>query len=143
MVSEISVSAPISSREAVSRLEQAMLGLDQEECPVEEIFAPGVYYREIFMPAGLVVVGHEHKTKHLNIVLSGRALVTIDGLTQEIGPGTFVSEAGVRKALMILEDMRWATIHPTDETDPKKLEESLITKSEAFLEYNPLKEIAE
>jgi quercetin dioxygenase-like cupin family protein len=141
MVSEISVSAPINSREAVALLEQAMLGLDQVECPVNEIFAPGVYYREIFMPAGLVVVGHEHKTKHLNIVLSGRALVTIDGQTQEIGPGTFVSEAGVRKALVILEDMRWATIHPTDETDPKKLEESLITKSEQYLEHTSRKEV--
>jgi hypothetical protein len=42
------------------------------------------------------------------------------------GPCTFVSAAGVRKVLFILEDMEWTTVHPTGETDLPKLEELLV-----------------
>ena len=124
-----------SAADAVAGLEAFLMDAPQTECPVTHTFAPGVYLREIFMPADTIVVGHEHKTEHVNIVLSGRALVTIDGKTEEIvGGDTFVSKAGVQKALLIVEDMLWVTVHPTEETDLKKLENLLINKSEAYIE---------
>ena len=126
---------------AISRIEQAeseLLKLPQLEMPVTHRFAPGVYAREIFMPAGdagSLVLGHEHKTEHFNIVLTGRALVSMDGKTEEIvAPCIFKSGKGVRKALLIIEDMRWITIHPTKETDVTKLEDDLVIKSDSFVE---------
>jgi quercetin dioxygenase-like cupin family protein len=99
-------------------------------------FAPGVYMREVFMPKGTFVIGHQHKTKHLNIITKGRALVAMNGEVHEVvAPCTIVSEPGVRKVLLIGEDMLWATIHPTNETNILKLEQELITKSEAYKEY--------
>jgi len=47
----------------------------------------------------------------------------------------FVSGAGVRKILLILEDMTWATIHPTTERDLDRLADELIVKSDAFRDY--------
>ena len=119
---------------AIERLEGRLLSLPQVPMPLTHRFAPGVYLREIFMPAGTFVIGHEHKTEHFNVVLSGRARVLIEGAVVEIkGPAVFVSKPGVRKVLMILEDMRWATVHPTTETDLARLESELIIKSPLYL----------
>lgn len=100
--------------------------------PITHRFSKNVYSREIFMPKGMIVVGHVHNTKHLNIVLSGRAKVWDGKQAVEItAPYTFESDAGVRKVLYIEEDMLWQTIHVTDETDIYKLEETLIDKNKS------------
>jgi len=123
--------------DTVETLESSMLGLEQIDCPVTHHFAPGVYMREIFMPADSVIVGHAHTTEHFNIVSKGSAYVIVDGESQFIeAPATFASLAGVRKTLHILEDMTWTTVHPTDETDLDILESELIVKSETWLEHN-------
>lgn len=84
----------------------------QLEIPVTHTFIKGEYWREITMPAGMTGVGHIHKHRHLNIALSGHALVTWDGQTQEIvAPAIFYSEPGAQKAFQVFEDLRWVTIH--------------------------------
>lgn len=108
----------------------------QVEMPVTHRWAPGIYIREIFMPAGTLVVGYVHKTKHFNVVLTGRALVHWEGRTEEIvAPCTFVSEAGAQKVLHIIEDCRWMTIHdnPSESTDVLALEEALVEVPEDWL----------
>jgi hypothetical protein len=127
--------ARITNRE-IERLEGALLHLEQVEVPLTHRFAPGVYMREVVMPAGAFIIGHEHKTEHLNIVIAGRVSVLMDGKVEHIAaPSTFVSKPGIRKVLYIHEETRWATIHPTDETDIPALEDMLITKSESFLAH--------
>jgi quercetin dioxygenase-like cupin family protein len=128
----------------VESLEADLLKLPQIECPLVHRFAPGVYLRQIFMPAGSFIIGHCHKTEHFNIVMSGRALVMMEGQTQEIAaPSVFVSQPGVRKVLRVLEDMVWMTVHVTPETDLQKLEEQIITKSPSFLQYHQLQQLRE
>jgi len=120
----------------LERLEAGMLRHVQTEIPLTHRFAPGVYLREVFMPAGTIVLGHEHKTEHFNIIIKGRCTVLMDGQIEEIvAPCTLVSKAGVRKALYIHEDTIWQTVHPTEETDLTKLEEQLIIKSPVFLSH--------
>lgn len=126
----------------IPKLETGLLQCEQVECPLVHRFAPGVYLREIFMPAGSFVLGHEHVTGHFNVILSGRARVLIDGKVREIqAPFTFKSEPGIRKALYVLEDMIWQTIHPTDETDVEKLEAMLVKPSAEYLTATELKEL--
>lgn len=118
--------------------------LPQTEIPLEHHFAPGVYMRVVEMPADTFVVGQLHKTEHLNIVLTGRATVYCEGITKEIiAPFIFKSGIDAQKILYIHEAVRWATIHPTHETDLKVLEEMLITKSAALLEYEQTKLLAQ
>lgn len=114
-------------------VEAKLLHLPQRECPVVHKFAPGVYMREILMPRNTFVIGHQHKTKHFNIVLTGRAIVMMDGVVNHVtAPCTFVSEPGVRKVLYIIEPMRWATCHVTESTDLTEIEEQVIEKSPTY-----------
>ena len=107
-----------------------IIEMPEDGLPLTHTFSDGVYAREIFMPKGMIVIGHVHRTKHLNIVSTGKARVFYDGEMHEItAPYTFESNAGVRKALFILEDMFWTTIHVTDETNQDKLDDILIDKN--------------
>lgn len=106
-------------------------------CPVDHTFLPGLYLRKVTMPEGAMVIGHEHLTRHTNVIIRGRVKVMIDGVTEElVAPYQFISEAGVRKTLYIVEETDWLTVHLTDETDIQKLEDSIIKKSETFLSYH-------
>lgn len=118
----------LSYREKVAYIVQELRTLDQVECPVKHFFAPGVYLREIFMPAGTVVIGRIHRTEHFNIIEQGVCSIVHDDGQREMlrAPLTFVSKAGVQKILYIHEDTRWKTVHVTDETDPDRLDELLI-----------------
>lgn len=125
--------------EAQSELE-AVVGkiadFEQISLPLTHYFSPGIYMREIFMPKGAFVIGHKHKTQHLNVVLSGSARVMVDGHIYDMkAPYIMESGPGARKVAFIEEDMRWATIHvnPDDERDIAKLEERYIDVSEEFL----------
>jgi hypothetical protein len=110
-----------------------VVAMSSLECPTTNHFAPGVYVREIFMPAGTFVVGHKHKTEHLNIMLTGRARVLMNGAVRElVAPFTFRSGAGVRKVLFIMEDCTWQTIHPTTETDIEAITEAIIDRAASY-----------
>lgn len=121
----------------LEKLESNLLNEEQVECPLIHRFSEGLYMREIFMPAGTFVVGHEHTTEHFNVILKGRVRVMCDGETVEelAAPYTFVSKAGVRKVLYVVEDTIWQTLHPTEETDIDKLEATLVKHSEAFISH--------
>lgn len=132
-------SAPVraSAPRDIEAREAELLHMPQVAVPLTHHFAPGVYLREVCMPAGSLIIGHEHRTAHLNTVLTGRATVMMDGVVKEIvAPCTFLSAPGVRKVLFIHEEMRWQTIHPTDETDLNKLEDLLIVKSASYLQHH-------
>jgi len=118
---------------AIETLEEKLLSLPQIDVPLWHLFAPGVYVRVVKMPKGSFIIGHQHTTRHLNFVMSGRATVGMGTeVTEMVAPLIFVSEIGVRKVLQIHEEMLWATVHPTEETNLQKLEEQLIIKSQTF-----------
>lgn len=103
--------------------------------PVKHYFAPGNYAREMFLPKGHVIVGKIHKHAHLNIISYGHVLVsTPDGQEELKGPLTFTSEPGTKRAVYILEDTLWTTIHPTESTDVEEIEEEIIAKT--FKEFD-------
>lgn len=124
---------------SIEAIEAKMLDWPQVECPLTHHFPPGVYLREILMPAGSIIIGHEHRTHHANLVTAGKALVMVNGRPFILeAPSCFESEPGVRKVLFILEDMRFITVHanPDDERDLDKLAERLIVKSPTYLQYH-------
>lgn len=102
--------------------------LTDTDLPVVHHFAPGVYVRELTMPAGLIILGKVHKTRHLNLITQGRVSFTAgEGPVHHVtAPYTFVSEAGIQKMLYVHETTTWLTVHPTEETDLGKLEAELI-----------------
>lgn len=102
----------------------------EKECPLIHSFSDNVYARTVFMPKGSIIVGKKHKTRHLNIVLSGSARVYMDGNYLDVNsPDIIESKEGCRKILYILEDMYWTTIHSTTETELDVLEANLIEET--------------
>jgi hypothetical protein len=107
-------------------------GLDamQDQVPTAtgHRFAPGVYMRSLFMPAGTRIIGHEHTTSYFNIVMTGRCrLIDGDKVVEIAAPYVFVSEVGSKKIAHVIEDTIWVTVHATDETDIPTLEAMLTT----------------
>jgi hypothetical protein len=122
----------------VDRLTEHVLKMPQANCPVTHHFDPGIYLREVFMPAGCFAIGFKHRTQFINILLSGRLRLVMDGaVTEMVGPAFVTTPPGMQKMALILEDCRWLTIHPTAGiewagNDVDKLEEALLFPSEVL-----------
>lgn len=109
------MSAELKFPDRTDELEEFMLSQPQVECETVHLFATNTYVRQITMPAGSIILGARHLTDHVNNVVTGRALVSQDGVAVEmIAPHVFVSKPGVRKVLLITEDMTWQTVHVVD-----------------------------
>lgn len=118
----------------IDKVEAHMLTLPAVECPVEHIFGPSIYIRQVTLPAGAIVMGHAHKHESLNIVLSGRIALLEGGVRREIeAPYIFTGGVG-RKLCYVLEDCVFQNIFATDETDIERLEEMFVEKSDAYME---------
>jgi hypothetical protein len=102
------------------------------ECPLKHHLHDGVYAREIFIPAGSVVVGKIHKKSHLNLISRGRVYVVTEFGNQIFDaterPVTFASEAGTKRALLAETDVIWTTFHKTDKTELADIEDDIIAK---------------
>lgn len=142
-MSELAEILPTQIEESkIQLLEQAMLQEEQVDCPVTHKFGPGIYIREVFLPAGAYVVGHHHNDEHLNIMLTGRLkFFGKDGKWEELeAPQTFTSPAG-RKVAFVYEDTIWQNIYATDKKDGEEIENEILTKSitwEEAQKYNNL-----
>ncbi len=125
----------LAVRDSILALEKAMLEQPQVEIEPTHYFADGIYAREIVIPAGTLLTGKIHKTRHLNIVSKGKiAVVTEWGQKIIEAPFTFVAEPGTKRVGVALEDTVWTTIHASEETDLVKLEDELIAPSFEALE---------
>lgn len=128
-------------RNKIENLELEMLKHEQVDCPLEHHFAPGLYARQIVIPAGTLVTGKIHLHDDISVLLSGEIdVLTQDGFKRMVGPCTFVSKAGVKKLGYAHTDVVWTTIHhnPNDVTDIEQLEAVLVTneREDAFLIEN-------
>ena len=104
-------------------------------------FAPGVYAREMLIPAGMLIIGKIHKHAHLNIISKGLAwLYTEEGRTLIQDPYTFTSLIGVKRVVLAIQDTLWTTIHLTDKTDLDEIEEEVLVKNYSELAQAPPEE---
>lgn len=101
-----------------------------DDLPLYHHFAPGQYGRELRMPKGTIIVGKIHKHAHINVLSKGRvAVVTEQGREVFEAPRTWVSTPGTKRAVYVLEDCVWTTVHVTDKTDLQEIEDEIIAPS--------------
>jgi len=111
-----------------------------DDCKLSHYFAPivdeygcGTYARELRMPKGTVVVGKIHRHSHVNVISQGKvAVLTESGRELFEAPYTFISQAGIQRAVYILEDTVWTTVHLTSnlgEDNLDKIEDEVIAKT--------------
>ena len=94
---------------------EAQLFTDPIELQVRHIFTPGLYARELFIPAGVVLTSYVHKFTHPFVVSSGVINILDNDLNvlQVVAPFTGVSLKGTRRTGMAINDCTWTTFHPT------------------------------
>lgn len=111
----------------IRRAEAAMREMPQVELETQHYFADGMYAREVFRPAGTLLVGKVHKREHFYIVTMGAVQVaTENGLRIYRAPAVVVSKPGTKRAVLALEDSVCMTVHRTDNTDLEAIERELI-----------------
>ena len=144
-MSELSAfQAFLPSIQDIEAVEAQALKLPQVACDVIHRFAPGIYIREVFIPAGTFAIGHKQRFDHLNVFLKGKVLIIKDDGTTDLleAPMSFTGKPG-RKVGYILEDMYWQNIYATDERDIEKLEELFFEKDAAFKAHESTEFIAQ
>jgi hypothetical protein len=131
-MNEIKTIEEMTNREVVNSLEIEMLKMPQLDLPIKHYFSPGLYARELFIPAGTLLTGKVHKFEHLNIMSQGdMSVLTENGIKRVQAPFTIVSPAGTKRIAFAHADTVWTTIHATEETDLDKIEDLLVANSDA------------
>jgi hypothetical protein len=106
-------------RRRVIALENQILQLPKEiqvlsdDLFLKHHFSPGIYMRELHIPAGIVSTGAIHKYACQNILLKGERATIVDNKIVRIrAPHIHVSPAGSKRASYTFTDSIWITIHP-------------------------------
>ncbi|MDA1276310.1 MAG: hypothetical protein O2960_20025 [Verrucomicrobia bacterium] len=133
--SESEIELRHSAREKILKFEQAIASIpgavfgDQESCPLKHSFAGGIYMREIFIPAGTLLVGKIHRHAHPRVILSGEIIqFSESGGRENIkGPTAMISPAGSKRAIFAITDYRAITFHEVgEERDLEEIEAMII-----------------
>ncbi len=114
--------------------------MEQAELPLKHSFAPGVYAREMEIPAGTLLIGKIHKHKHHNFLMKGSIIVLTETNGVELlqAPLMIVSEEGTQRIGYAITDTVWTTIHENKDNseDLIVIEERTVVKDKAkYLEY--------
>lgn len=124
-------------RAKIVMLEDAMkrvpCALDMDAFNVGKInhhFGTGIYGRELFIPAGNIVVSKIHKGKTFNVIAKGKISVICptNGFNTYEGPYCFVSDELTKRVVIAHEDTLWITSHGTNATNLDEVESEIISK---------------
>lgn len=123
----------VAGRERIVRLEDELKKLEPFECPLKHYFVNGLYVREIFIPAGVALVGYIHMYPCITTVSKGRIAI-YDGLGPAkvfAAPTTMCVAAGTKKAGYALEDTIWsdAYLNLDNDQDIDRLEARLTANT--------------
>jgi hypothetical protein len=125
---EVPSTALAPTRAQIEELERHMLRLPQADIKVVHRFAPGLYMREITVPADCYMTGRVHKFEHVSVMVSGEMDTLVDGRMQRVsGYHPFIAPAGTKRVGHTLTEVVWLTVH----LNPDELRD--ITAIEAML----------
>src|SRR5215469_14297324 len=134
----------VKFRENVLRLQDEIPKLVLEgqlakvNCRTMHYFSPQrdgytIYGREFWAEKGSIIVGKIHKYSTINFIMEGSAFVAAEyGNSHIVAPTIFISPPGAKRALLVEQDITWATVHLTkfnNEADLEKIEDELIAPS--------------
>jgi hypothetical protein len=139
------LSTPALRRDWIVGLETALLEVseypqgDRPDCPLVHSFGGGMYVREIFIPAGMMLTGKIHKHEHPNFLMAGKvSMITEDGGAKIMeAPQSMLSPAGCKRALFTHTPTWWITVHlnPNEHTEFNEAFENEVL-AEDFMELN-------
>lgn len=112
------------SRAQIDRLQHELASFPQYEPETKHYFHAGMYVREVWRDAGVLVVGKVHKKPHFYIIVSGT--VRIDGGPEITGPITMKCEAGTKRVVLSMTPVLCMTLHKTDAATLLEAEAELV-----------------
>jgi hypothetical protein len=121
-----------SMQEKVKALQNELSKLPQYEPLTKHTFHGGMYCREVWRPAGVLVVGKVHKKEHFYMIVYGTvAITTDDGVKSVTGPCLLSSMPGTKRAVYAETDTLCMTFHRTDSTTVEEAEAEMVEEDEA------------
>jgi len=137
-INSVAVKEGFDLRNTDSKLELAETLLKQEQSTnsIVHRFGGGLYIREAHYKKNCLIVGQEHLSEHMNVLLKGSInVIDGDGQVQTlVAPHMFVAKAG-SKVGYTLEDVVWQNIYVTNNTDVAYLESVLFKSSDMFEQH--------
>ena len=131
------VTPPVSMVDKVKALQVEVSKLPQYEPETKHYFHGGMYCREVFRHAGVLVVGAVHKKEHFYLIVSGTVAITTDDGAQEVtGPYLFSSKPGTKRAVYAITDTTCMTFHAIEATTVEAAEAELV-EAEPNNMYSP------
>jgi len=114
----------------INNTENALVGKELHDLnPVKHTFADGCYIREIFNPAGLLLVTKIHKKKHPFFLMKGEmSILTEEGIKHIKAPHHGTTHPGTKRVIYTHTDCVFITVHATESVDIKEIEEEVIAK---------------
>lgn len=125
--------------ESIEDLHKAIRGVEgcvehhteamQATCPVTHKLENGLYTREVFMPAGDLVISFIHKQNHPSFFMEGdMSLLLDDGTVKRIkAPMVVHTEVGTQRVAYIHEDTKWVCVYRTDAETVEEAEKEVYT----------------
>jgi hypothetical protein len=126
----------IEYRSKITQLEQELVelgGLTGDECdelnPLKHTFAGGCYIREIFNPAGALLVTKIHKKEHPFFLMKGRmSILTENGIKTIEAPYNGITKPGTKRVIYTHEECVFITVHATECKTVEEVEDEVIAK---------------
>lgn len=112
--------APSPATARVQALEAAMRASGEPAVAlrVDHHFSAGVYVRVLHIPAGVLLAGCLHRTRHLLQVITGTVWLDNGDVRERVtGPAWLETQPGTKRAIYAETDALVQTIHVTDLTD--------------------------
>lgn len=125
----------ISMRQKVERMQEALAALPQYEPKTMHRFHAGMYCREVWREAGVMVVGKVHKKEHFYLIVSGTVCIS-DGIGEPqrfTGPHMIESAPGTKRAVYAETDVLCMTFHRTNAMTVEAAEAELVEDDEATM----------
>jgi hypothetical protein len=117
----------VATQDDIYTLQSLMLKGDTIELETRHHFSDGLYARELFIPAGVCLVGALHKTRHLYTVVQGKCRVSTQFENIEI-EAPFMGETipDTKRVIYAETDCVWITYHPTELTSVEEIEKAIL-----------------
>jgi hypothetical protein len=120
---------PQTGDDVLDQCEDIINSRPEQEMPVTHTFTPGMYIRQIFIPARTILTSRIHLTEHPFVISKGDISVwtAATGTQRFKAPYSGVTKPGTRRLLFAHDDTIWTTFHATDETDVEKITNAITT----------------
>jgi len=118
----------------VQALQDVISKMPQYEPETKHTFHAGMYCREVWRPAGVIVVGKIHKKEHFYLIVSGTVSITTDeGVKSVTGPHLLCSKPGTKRAVYAETDALCMTFHVVDAKTIEDAEQELVEEDDSSM----------